>query len=66
MTRARKHGLKWEGQYRWGGYWFTVKRRSGTPSLFCSAEAARAAADKAQPHTASNRQREIEHRFNLA
>lgn len=66
MTRARKNGLKWEGQYRFGGYWFTVKRRSGAPSLFSSAETARAAAAKAQPNMSSNVQRETERNFNLA
>lgn len=66
MTRARKNGLKWEGQYRFGGYWFTVKRRSGSASLFASAEAARAAAVKAMPDMTSNVQREIERNFNLA
>jgi hypothetical protein len=66
MTRARKNGLKWEGQYRFGGYWFTVKRRDGRPSLFASAMAARDAARKAQPDMSSNVQREIERNFNLA
>jgi hypothetical protein len=65
MTRARKRGLKWEGQYRFGGYWFTVKRR-GVVSLFGSAEAARTAAAKEMPDTSSNVQREIEQNFNLA
>jgi len=66
MTRARKNGLKWEGQFRFGGYWFTVKRRSGAASLFASADAARTAAAKAMPDTSSNVQREIERNFNLA
>jgi hypothetical protein len=65
MTRARKSGLKWEGQYRFGGYWFTVKRRNDTPSLFGSAATARAAAAKQMPSVTSNVQREIERNFNL-
>lgn len=42
-VRARKVGMKWRGQYNFGGAWFPVKR-SFRVVTFGTAEAARAAA----------------------
>ena len=42
-VRARKRGSRWEGQFRFGGYWFPVKRQEQVLT-YASADAARAAA----------------------
>ena len=47
-SRARKRGSRWEGQFRFGGYWFPVKRSSRIVT-YSSAIAARAAAIAAHP-----------------
>ena len=47
-VRATKRGTRWEGQFRFGGYWFFVKR-GGRAVTFASADAARRAAEKAMP-----------------
>lgn len=48
VTRAKKVGTKWKGQYRFGSYWFDATR-GGRVLHFGSQEAARAAAAKCAP-----------------
>jgi hypothetical protein len=52
-TRARKRGSRWQGQFRFGGYWFALKRH-GRLVTFHSAKAARTAAAEAVPAIASH------------
>lgn len=49
-VKARKTGARWTGYFRFGTYWFPVKRR-GQVATYASAETARSAALKAAPST---------------
>lgn len=48
MVRSRKRGDRFEGQFQFGTYWFSVKRR-GRVVTFATPDAARKAAAKAAP-----------------